>query len=178
MLNPTQLRIPQANTWKSRNKVMMHLFGEEGVQEMEILAIQEPEVYNHTDSMTTYSQALGGRFHVLLRPTEQVRGGKAEVDAAKPRVCFYVNKRIDPKSWSIRYHTRDASTLRVKTDNEAIHVHNVYVESKVRDEGDENQQKIRAATAKATIQVVRRLLRNSEPGQHVVVGDFNLHHPL
>lgn len=28
---------------------MMHLFGEEGVQEMEILAIQEPEVYNHTD---------------------------------------------------------------------------------------------------------------------------------
>ncbi|KAJ6141699.1 hypothetical protein N7497_010798 [Penicillium chrysogenum] len=89
-------RAPHANTWKSRNKVMMHLFGEEGVQYMEVLAIQEPEVYNHTDPMTTYSQALRGRFHVLLRPTEQVHGGKAEIDAAKPRVCFYVNKRIDP----------------------------------------------------------------------------------
>ncbi|KAJ5052465.1 hypothetical protein NUH16_011158 [Penicillium rubens] len=39
----------------------MHLFGEEGVQDMEVLAIQEPEVYNHTDPMTTYSQALRGR---------------------------------------------------------------------------------------------------------------------
>lgn len=145
---------------------------------MEILAIQEPEVYNHTDPMTTYSQALGGRFHVLLRPTEQVHGGKPEANAAKPRVCFYVNKRIDPKSWSIRYHTRDASTLTVKTDRGAIHVHNIYVESKVRDEGDENRQELRAATAKATLQVVRRLLRNSGAGQHVVVGDFNLHHPL
>ncbi|KAF3007143.1 hypothetical protein E8E15_001953 [Penicillium rubens] len=129
----------------------MHLFGEERVQEMEILAIQEPEVYNHTDPMTTYSQALGGRFHVLLRPTEQAHGGKSEADAAKPRVYFYVNKRIDPKSWSIRYHTRDASTLTVRTDRGAIHVHNVYVESKVRDEGDENRQELQAATAKVTL---------------------------
>ena len=52
------------------------------------------------------------------------------------------------------------------------------MESKVRDEGDENRQELRAATAKATLQVVRRLLRNSGAGQHVVVGDFNLHHPL
>lgn len=117
-------------------------------------------------------------FHVLLRPTEQVHGGKAEIDAAKPRVCFYVNKRIDPKSWSIRYHTRDACTLTMKTDSGAIHVHNVYVESKVRDEGDENRQELRTATAKATLQVVGRLLRNSGAGQHVVVGDVNLHHPL
>ncbi|KAJ5244945.1 hypothetical protein N7489_005041 [Penicillium chrysogenum] len=135
----------------------MHLFGEERVQEMEILAIQEPEVYNHTDPMTTYSQALGGRFHVLLRPTEQAHGGKSEADAAKPRR---------------RKHTQ------VRTDRGAIHVHNVYVESKVRDEGDENRQELRAATAKVTLQVVRRLLRNSGAGQHVVVGDFNLHHPL
>lgn len=148
MLESTRLRILQANTWKSRNKVMMHLFGEEGVQDVEILAIQEPEVYNHTNPMTTYSQALGGRFHVLLRPTEQVDGGKAEIDAAKPRVCFYVNKRIDPKAWSIRYHARNVSTLTVKTNRGAIHIHNVYVESKVRNEGDENRQEIRAGPPK------------------------------
>ncbi|KAJ5052466.1 hypothetical protein NUH16_011159 [Penicillium rubens] len=66
----------------------------------------------------------------------------------------------------------------MKTDSGAIHVHNVYVESKVRDEGDENRQELRTATAKATLQVVGRLLRNSGAGQHVVVGDVNLHHPL
>ncbi|KGO73013.1 reverse transcriptase [Penicillium italicum] len=170
--------VDSMNDVVSRNKVMMHLFGEEGLLDVEILAIQEPEVYSHTNPMTTYSQALGGRFHVLLRPTEQADGGKVVIDAAKPRVCFYVNKRIDPKSWSIRHHTQDASTLTVKSNRGAIRVHNVYVESKVRDEGDENRQEIRAATAKATLQVVRRVLRNSGAGQHVVVGDFNLHHPL
>ncbi|KAJ5849228.1 hypothetical protein N7534_007917 [Penicillium rubens] len=148
----------------------MHLFGEERVQEIEILAIQEPEVYNHTDPMTTYSQALGGRFHVLLRPTEQAHGGKSEADAAKPRNRPEI--MVDPLPHKRRKHTQ------VRTDRGAIHVHNVYMESKVRDEGDENRQELRAATAKVTLQVVRRLLRNSGAGQHVVVGDFNLHHPL
>jgi hypothetical protein len=79
---------------------------------------------------------------------------------------------VDPLPHKRRKHTQ------VRTDRGAIHVHNVYVESKVRDEGDENRQELQAATAKVTLQVVRRLLRNSGAGQHVVVGDFNLHHPL
>ena len=44
-----QIRILQANCWKSREKVMIHLFGEKEVRDLEILAIQEPYINRHTD---------------------------------------------------------------------------------------------------------------------------------
>jgi len=58
---------------------MIHLFGEKEVRDLEILAIQEPyinkhtdQVINkHTDQVTTYSQMLGNRFHLLIKPTSK-----------------------------------------------------------------------------------------------------------
>lgn len=44
----TTLRILQANTMKSKDRVMMHLFGEKQVQDAEILAIQEPQTGTST----------------------------------------------------------------------------------------------------------------------------------
>ena len=44
-----QIRILQANCWKSREKVMVHLFGEREVRNLEILAIQEPYINSYTD---------------------------------------------------------------------------------------------------------------------------------
>ena len=92
---------------------MMHLFGEGGVQEMEILAIQEPEVYNHTDPMTTYSQALGGRFHVLLRPTEQAHGGKSEADG---RNREFVSMSTEE---STRNHGRSVTTQETQAHSQS-----------------------------------------------------------
>ncbi|KAJ5543821.1 reverse transcriptase [Penicillium frequentans] len=173
MLNAT-LRILQANCWKSRDKVMMHLFGEEEVQRMEILAIQEPEVYGFGDAgslMMTYSQALSGNFHVLLRPTLVEDG-----EDGKPRVCLYVNKKIDPKTWSVRHHSRDLSTLTVRTALGAVDIHNIYVPSKV---GVAPTDRARVGEAtRESLTVLRTALHRGHLGRQVVVGDFNLHHPL
>ncbi|KAJ5547523.1 reverse transcriptase [Penicillium frequentans] len=152
----------------------MHLFGEEEVQRMEILAIQEPEVYGFGDAgtlMTTYSQALSGNFHILLRPTPVEDG-----EDGKPRVCFYVNKKMDPKTWSVRHHSRDLSTLTVRTALGAVDIHNIYVPSKV-GVGPADRARVGEAI-RESLTVLRTALHRGHIGRQVVVGDFNLHHPL
>lgn len=139
----------------------MHLFGERELHNFEILAIQEPNINRHTDEMTTYSHALGGQFHVLLRPTPKA----AKEDT--PRVCFFVNKRLDPRIWSIQHHTRDMSTLTLRLPKQTIYVHNVYNPSP-------------SNTGETTLGTLRSTLQRMQAGNpgHIVVGDFNLHHPL
>jgi hypothetical protein len=109
-LEINKLRILQANCWKSREKVTMHLFGEKELWDFEILAIQEPSINPHTEEMTTYSQALGGRFHTLLKPTRRADSGN------RPRVCFFVHKKLDRKRWTVQYHSKDLSTLTLHTE--------------------------------------------------------------
>ena len=105
-----QIQILQANCWKSREKVMIHLFGEKEVRDLEILAIQEPYINRYTDQVTTYSQMLGNRFHLLIKPTS-----KDTNMANMPRVCFFVSKALDPTKWAIQHHTKDLSTLTLRT---------------------------------------------------------------
>ena len=76
--------------------------------------------------MSTYSQALGGNFQVLMRPTP-VNAGEEE----KQRVCLNVNKKIDPKTWSVRHRSRDLSALTVRMALGTIDIHHIYVSSKV-----------------------------------------------
>lgn len=153
-----RLQILQANCWKSRDEVQMHLFGEKDVQEYDILAIQEPYINNRTDPLTTYALALQNRFHILLQPTPQ------EDYETCPRVCLYVNRRIDPTTWEVRYHNRDLSTLILQTANHGtVHIHNIY------NPGVSSGQESAIGTLRDVI----------TPGaQHIVLGDFNLHHPL
>lgn len=58
-----------------------------------------------------------------------------------------------------------------------IHVHNVYVIGK---EFCENAEKraANAATARKTLRILRQQLEGHRRDLHVVVGDFNFHHPL
>ncbi|KAJ5761315.1 reverse transcriptase [Penicillium odoratum] len=149
---------------------MKHLFGEEGVRKCDILAIQEPEIFNWMEpEMGVHSQTLGGRFHTLLRPTPTAV--REEAARTQPRVCFFVSKGINPKSWSIRHHSRDASTLTVETGAGQLHVHNIYLPGKFND--PERTQEVKEGLAALCV-----ALRGYHSGQHVVVGDFNLHHPL
>ncbi|OKL56217.1 hypothetical protein UA08_08364, partial [Talaromyces atroroseus] len=149
----------QANCWKSRDEVQMHLLGEKELHSYEILAIQEPYINKRTNPMTTYSQALEGHFHVLLQPVAPEDWDR------HPRVCFYVNKNLDATQWEIHYHTRDLSTLSIRTNNkEIIHIHNAY----------------NPGLASNDEPVLRDLQMaiESHSGFHVALGDFNLHHPL
>jgi hypothetical protein len=100
---------------------MMQLFGEEEVQNMEILAIQEPSINKLVDPETTYSCILWGRFHVLLQSTSMTECRRG----LRPRTCSYVNKDIDPKTWSFQHYTRDLSTLtlRLDADSSILNIH-------------------------------------------------------
>lgn len=156
---------------------MMHLFGEKQVQDAEILAIQEPQTWDFDDGtgsemIRVYSQALGGRHHVLMKPTPNSAG-----EAGRPRVCTYVSKKIDAQTWSIKYHSRDYSTLSLRTAIGVIHVHNVYVIGKEFGE-DAAKRAANAAAARKTLRILRQQLEGHRRDLHVVVGDFNLHHPL
>jgi hypothetical protein len=51
MIDLKQIQILQANCWKSREKVMIHLFGEKEVRDLEILAIQEPYINSSSSSV-------------------------------------------------------------------------------------------------------------------------------
>ena len=155
-----QIRILQANCWKSHEKVMIHLFGEKEVRDLEILAIQEPYINKHTDQVTTYSQMLGNRFHLLIKPTS-----KDTNVANMPRVCFFVSKALDPKKWAIKHHTKDLSTLTLHTKIGPIHIHNAYNPSP-------------ATGQPSVIGALHNALAEYPNQKHVVVGDFNLHHPM
>lgn len=155
-----QIRILQANCWKSREKVMIHLFGEKEVRDLEILAIQEPYINRHTDQVTTYSQMLGNRFHLLIKPTS-----KDTNVANMPRVCFFVSKALDPSKWAIQHHTKDLSTLTLRTRIGPIHIHNAYNPSPVTGQH-------------SVINALNNALAEHPGQQHMVVGDLNLHHPM
>ncbi|KAJ5927720.1 hypothetical protein N7466_006676 [Penicillium verhagenii] len=166
------LKILQANCRKSNDTVAKHLFGEEGVRKCDILAIQEPEIFHWMEpEMGVHSQTLGGRFHTLLRPTPTA--SREEAYKTQPRVCFFVSKTIDPKTWSVKHHSRDVSTLTLDLGAVGkLHVHNIYLRGKFGNDA------ALAREAKQGLATLRTALGACAVGQHVVVGDFNLHHPL
>lgn len=94
----------------------MHLFGEE-LREFNVLAI----IHLYNDPLTTYSQALEGYFNVLLRGTPL-----AELATDRPRVCLYVNKRLDATKWEVHHHSRDLSSLALHTHLGPVHLHCAY----------------------------------------------------
>jgi hypothetical protein len=79
-------------------------------------------------------------------------------------VCFYINKRIAPSTWSVSYTTKDIITLEIAnpSQNNRIHIINVYNE-----------------VATNTLSNLREAIGKLGPGEELLVlGDFNLHHPL
>jgi hypothetical protein len=137
---------------------MMQLFGEREVQDVEVIAIQEPMINRSTTQMTTHVQTLQGKFHVAIRPTS------SHAEADKPRVCFFINKKLHPKQWTVQHHSRFLSTLTLRGTGlrEPVHIHNIYNPG---------------PPAPSVLGELARAIEGLS-GAHLVVGDFNLHHPL
>lgn len=83
MIGNRELRILQYNVRKLRDIVLADLFQKPRVLEYDILAIQEP--WRNTFIATSYHPL---KTHFQL----------AYLDNATTRVCFYINKRIDPST--------------------------------------------------------------------------------
>ncbi|KAF2802659.1 DNase I-like protein, partial [Mytilinidion resinicola] len=83
----------------------------------------------------------------------------AHADIPDVRTCFYINKEIALSDWEIQVHSKDLCTLLLRLQDRTVQIHNLY-----------NPQP-RGHTAE--------LPGLFTPGhEHMLVGDFNLHHPL
>lgn len=100
---------------------------------------------------TSY-QPLKTQFHLIY------------LEDAATRVCFYINKRIDPGTWSISCILKDIIYLSICNPHSGknINIFNVY-------------NKVTTTTLTTLAEALAKL----EPLTNIVVlGDFNLHHPL
>lgn len=149
MLGHQELRILQYNVQKSREVVLASLFQNPRVLEYDVLAIQEP--WRNTFTATSY-HPLKTHFQLIYAPE------------AATRVCFYVNKRIDPGVWSVTSISKDITSLKISNprSRKIIHIFNVYNE-----------------VTTDTLSILAEALGGlSSTSEMIVLGDFNLHHPL
>ena len=127
--------------------------------EYDILAIQEP--WRNPFNNSTHHPCKD-RFH-LAYPTA------IDPELGPARVCFFVNTRLDRAKWTFKEHSKDLITLDLQyvehEQKKRLHIHNIYREA-IR--GDVTE----------TLDRLNSLLEEDPDGQHMVVGDFNLHHPV
>jgi len=151
------LRILQYNANKSRNKVLIGLLQDPRTASYDIIAIQEP--WRNPFDYAAYNPR-SSPFHL--------------VDAKKEgsRVSMYVNKKLSLSTWQETQHTDDLQSVTLRITDEAqgpriINIHNVY------------NPPPRSHNEKEELGTLAALPQASQmPGEHIFLGDFNLHHPL
>ncbi|KAH7563672.1 hypothetical protein BM1_00719 [Bipolaris maydis] len=139
--------------------VMASLLRDPGIYDFDIIAIQEPWKNPYT---TTTHHPAKDKFH-LCYPTSHT-GGVA-------RVCFFINKKIDQLRWRFEERTRDICSIIIdpkddQQEEERLVIHNVYNPPKT----SSNRQSV--------LPQVREALRQYHTDEQILLGDFNLHHPL
>ena len=156
MKDTATLRILQYNI---RNELgtITALLADAGIQDTDVLAIQEPSFNSHTGS--SYNPGTS-QFYLAHRSGKDTR------------VCFYINKRLNPENWDVEFVTKDISTLRIRPRQgeeanriERLSIHNIYNPS----------PSLSSAENPSSLSQILGLLQ--EPGEHLLLEDFNLHHP-
>ncbi len=151
---------------------MAPLLADPRVSQFSVLAIQTPFHNSHTHSTHNPSYTS---FH-LLHPGPE-----------NSRVCFLINKSINPSSWSGDFPSPDYSNLHLKSPVEGardIMIHNIYrpigSSSFISNFSDDSSPPAFSSTSPDTSDVFS-LLHNAlldSSVDHILLGDFNLHHPL
>src|SRR2546430_1757712 len=147
-----KLKISQYNMHKSKRKVMEALLEDAANQGVAVLALQEP--WQNKSMHATYCP---GRSKFWPAYPQRFR----------TRACFLVNKALSLSSWSVDYPQPDLATLTLQLEDRVLHIHTVYSES---------PGALNTELRDSPIYSLRQLL--DKPGEHLVLGDFNLHHPL
>lgn len=150
------LKILQYNVHCSKDEVLVPLLEDKTVQDFDILAIQEPW---ENRFVTTGYNPSSSKFTLCYPP---FRGS---------RVCLYLNKRLRIKDWKVTNHSKDVQTATIRTEAwnsvTTTLIHNVYNPSPPN----------RHLRESDTMETVRNCLQMSGE-RHILLGDFNLHHPL
>jgi len=143
------LRVLQYNVQKSKNGVMIPVLEGQHAP-YDVIAFQEPWLNPYVD--TTYCPR-SCQYNLVFS-----QQGRA-------RTCLYINKHIPLGRWTSR-QTPDHCWVRIEFETGSITIHSVYSETPETHDTTEWNTPIH--------QVLRAI---QEPGQHLVLGDFNLHHP-
>jgi exonuclease III len=155
-MKTSTLKILQYNVNHGKEATMIPLLQDTRVHEFDILAIQEP--WGNKSTPTSYNP-YDSPFYLAYPPKQEAR------------VCIYVNKRIHPDCWSVTHHSKDAQTVTIRYETESqqrtLSIHNIYNPS----------PSSYSALDIGTLGTLRNCLQESG-NDHIVVGDFNLHHPL
>ena len=139
---------------------MATLLRDPRIHEYDILAIQEP--WRNPYMATTHHPAKDV-FHLCYPATADEEG--------PARVCFFVNKRIDHNRWRFKEHSRDVCSLviepsRDQQEQQSVAIHNIY--NAVGGGGPTG----------STLVDIRAALEKHSSNEQILLGDFNLHHPL
>ncbi len=142
------LTIIQYNTRKSRSLVMILLFQNDEILNIDIIAIQEP--WRNTRDQTIYHPRKNS-FHLLYSEND------------KTRVCFFINKKIDQSNWTYTMDGPDIISLHLNLPDRCIHIHNTY-------------NPVNVEEISTSIPILRHRLAAHPDEEHIALGDLNLHH--
>ena len=145
-----RIRVLQWNVQKSKTGAMIPLLHWD-TPDYDIIAVQEP--WLHPQLQTSYCPR--SCQYDLAFPTE----GRA-------RTCILINKRLLPNRW-MTGTSPDYCWIRIETETEPMTIHNIY---------SETPPSYQTRNWNTPIPRLRDALQ--QPGQHLIVGDFNLHHPI
>ncbi len=167
-----KLNILQYNVRNSGNRVMAPLLADPRVSQFSFLAIQEPFHKSFTNSTHNPSYTS---FHLFHPGVE------------KSQVCFFINKSINPSSWSGDFPSRDYGYLRLKSPAMGardIKIHNIYRPqgpSSFISDFSHDTDFSDFFSAAPDISDVFSLLHHGlldVSVDHILIGDFNMHQPL
>jgi Reverse transcriptase (RNA-dependent DNA polymerase)/Endonuclease-reverse transcriptase len=145
-----QLRILQWNVQKSKTGAMIPLLHGD-TPEYDVIAIQEPWLNPH--ALTSYCPR--SCQYSLAFPKE-----------GHVRTCLLINKRLAPSQWTTSVQP-DYCWIRITTDKGTVTIHNIY---------SETPPNLHTRNWNTPIPLLQQELQH--PGEHLIVGDFNLHHPI
>ncbi len=146
---------------------MAPLFAHHRISEFTVLAVQGPWQNPH---MHTTHNPSNSSFHLFFPPS------------AVASVCFFVNKSLNPSSYSATIPTPKYGHLRLRSPVEGareIMIHTVYHTRNLSPTSSENQpldEPLLVDTYEIFSHVSTAL---SDASAHpVLLGDFNIHHPI
>ena len=130
---------------------MAPLLADRAIALFDVVALQEPWQNPHKNA--TYCPSTSD-FYAAYNDQER-------------RSCFLINKKLNVNTWDIDYSSPDVCSLRLELPGLVLWIHNFY-----------NQPPGSYSTTDypSSLGLLPDLL--SREGEHLALGDFNLHHPL
>ena len=150
----TDLQILQYNMHK-RSDVMSLLLGSLIAQKFDIIAIQEPWI--NTRQNITHCPAASPFTLVWAEPNS--------------RSCLFVNKAINSSRWEQQITSRDMYSVSIRMSKGELWIYSIYAQPP-------GLHTTRAEEYANPFSDLRELLEEQGNIRHIVVGDFNVHHPL